>query len=331
MQRTLSSTCVKQVISGLVIGAATFFAGPASAASCCGGGSASSLVLPKFYTHMFAGSFNYEQYDGFWNQDGIYLEDPPGSDLQQFRLNLGYGYRLAPDWQASVVLPYVWNDNKYSGIESSTSGPGDMSINLWYETFDNIMCVYEVTGIRDLIPAVYLGGGLTLPTGKSPYSGDVTNSFDITGRGFYRLDANLLMDKTIWPWTMIFEFAYGVHLERPVNQEFGRFVEPYDRQLGNRRNALVSLGYTRLLKDLDTMTFTLAYNDLKEDQGTINGMTDPTSGLEKRSFTFTTAYATMDKEWIVKGSINHARRDDNWGRNFPVTDIFTIELIRVIP
>ena len=229
------------------------------------------------------------------------------------------------------MAPFVWNDNKYSGIESSSSGLGDISLNLWYETFDNIMCVYEVQGIKDLMPAIYLGGGLTLPTGKSAYGDDVTSSFDITGRGFYRLDANLLMDKTIWPWTMIFEFSYGVYLERPVNQEYGNPVEPYDKQLGNRRLGTVSLGYTDFLKELDTMTYTLAYSDLKEDNGTINGVTDPTTGLAKQSFTFTAAYSTMAKDWIVKGSINHSIKDDGWGRNFPATDIFTIELIHVIP
>lgn len=318
-----------QVTRGLVIGAALLFSQTSFAASCCGGGSASSLVLPKFFTHMFAGSFEFEDYDGKWKSDGTYVED--NFDLKQYRLNLGYGYRLADNWQASVVLPYVWNDNKYSGSETSSNGLGDMSLNLWYETFDNIMCVYDVKDIKDLMPAVYLGGSLTLPTGKSPYGGEVDNVFDITGRGFYRIDANLLMDKTIWPWTMMFEFAYGIYLERPVNQEWGNYVEPYDKQLGNRRKALISLGYTSFLEDLDTMTYTLAYTDLKEDQGTINGATDPTSGFKKRSFTLTAAYSTMDKEWIVKGSINHSPRSDDWGRNFPVTNIFAVELIRVLP
>ncbi len=280
---------------------------------------------------MYGAAFNYEQYHGFWNQDGIHVDDPPGSDLKQFRLNLGYAYRLAPNWQTSVVVPFVWNDNKYSGLESSTSGIGDTSLNLWYETFDDIMCVYEVRELEDLMPAIYLGTTLTLPTGDSPYSGDVTNSFDIAGRGFYRLDANLMMDKTIWPWTMIAEFIYGVYLERPVNQEYGKYVEPYDKQLGNRRLGLVSLGYTDFLDKLDAMTYTLAYIDLKEDQGTINGVTDPTSGFSKRSFNFTAAYATAEKDWIVKASINHSIRDDNWGTNFPATDIFTVELIHVIP
>jgi hypothetical protein len=326
-----SSSCFKQVTCGLVIGAALFLSPPLYAASCCGGGSASSLVLPKFFTQMFAGSFNFEQYDGFWNTDGIYTEDPPGSDLNQYRLNLGYGHRLAPNWQASVVVPYVWNNNTYSGLESNTSGLGDMSLSLWYETFDQIMCVYDVRELEDLMPAVYLGTSLTLPTGKSPYGSGVSNSFDITGRGFYRLDANLLLDKTIWPWTMIAEFAYGVHLERPVNQEYGRYVEPYDKQLGNRRFGLVSLGYTAFLEELDTLTFTLAYSDLKEDLGTINGATDPTSGMRKKSFTFTTAYSTPAKDWVVKGSVNHSPAKNDWGRNFPVTNIFAIELIHVIP
>ena len=63
----------------------------------------------------------------------------------------------------------------------------------------------------------------------------------------------------------------------------------------------------------------------------INGNTDPTSGFAKQSFNFTLAYATMAKDWIVKASINHSIKDDNWGRNFPATDIFTVELIHVIP
>jgi len=116
------SVCVRQLIRGFVSGAAILCSQQIQAASCCGGGSASSLLLPKFFTHMFGASFNYEQYHGFWNQDGIHVYDPPGSDLKQFRLNLGYAYRLAPNWQTSVVAPFVWNDNKYSGLESSTSG-----------------------------------------------------------------------------------------------------------------------------------------------------------------------------------------------------------------
>ena len=329
MNTQSSSTCLRQVTCGLVLGAALLCSQSSDAASCCGGGSATSLVLPKFFNQMFAASFDFEDYDGKWKSDGTYVEDD--FDLKQYRLNLGYGHRLSANWQASIVVPYVWNDNKYPGLQTNTPGLGDMSLNVWYETFDNIMCVYEVREIQDLMPAIYLGSTLTIPTGKSKYSDEVSTAFDITGRGFYRIDANLLMDKTIWPWTMIFEFSYGVYLERAVNQEYGNYVEPYDEQLGNRRKGLISLGYTSFLKNLDTMTYTLAYTDLQEDHGTINGATNPASGFEKRSFTFTAAYATMAKDWIVKASINHSPRSDGWGSNFPVTNTYSVELIHVIP
>ena len=64
---------------------------------------------------------------------------------------------------------------------------GDMTLGLTYEAFDGIKCIWKVRDWRDLIPAAYFGVALTVPTGISPYD-DVANNFDITGRGFYRLD-----------------------------------------------------------------------------------------------------------------------------------------------
>lgn len=276
-------------------------------------------------------AFSFEQYRGFWNQDGEHVDDPPGSDLQQYRLNLGYALRLAPNWQVSAGLPFVFNDNNYSGLESSSTGFGDATASLWYEAFDEIKCVYRVRSIEDLVPAAYFGATLTLPTGKSAYSGDVQNSFDVTGRGFYRLDASMILDKTIYPWTMLVELTYGKYLERPVNQEYGNFVEPYRKVLGDRRLATVSLGYTDFLKQLDSVTYTVTYSDLMETQGEINHSTDPTSGFSKKSISFTVAYATAAKDWVVKASLNHSPQKDDWGRNFPATDIISLELNHALP
>ena len=88
------------------------------AASCCGGGNSSSLVLPKFGQKMLDVSFDIEDYKGFWNQHGDYIKDPKGADLNQYRLNLGYAQRLGDNWQGSIIVPYSWNDNQYSGISS---------------------------------------------------------------------------------------------------------------------------------------------------------------------------------------------------------------------
>ena len=318
-----SPACAKQVILSLLLGAPLFFSSSIFAASCCGGGSASSLVLPKFTRAMLNAAIDYEQYHGFWTQDGTHVSDPPGSDLTQYRINMGYAHRLNDNVQVSVVAPYVWNDNQYSGLTSSTSGLGDMAVSFWYENFDDIKCVYEVNSIKDLVPAAYFGTTLTLPTGISPYD-DVSNSFDITGRGFYRLDANMLIDKTIYPWTVALNAAYGIHIERSVNQEYGNYVQPYKKQLGNRRLTSLSLGYGQQLASLDTLSYSIAYADLYEGKGEINGSTDPLTGLAKRSVSFTMAYATFENDWIVKGSWSHSFQQDDWGENFPATDIFSM-------
>ena len=311
------------MIAALVMGATVIFSQTAYAASCCGGGSASSLVLPKFSKAMVDVSFDVERYDGFWNGQGKYTEGPPDSKLSQSRLNMGYAHRLASRWQASVTLPYVWNDNRYSGIDSQTDGIGDATVNLWYEAFDAIKCVWKVKSVADLAPATYLGTSLTLPSGVSPYD-DVQNSFDITGRGFYRLDANLLLDKTIYPWNATVALSYGKYLERPVNREYGKYVEPYDKRLGDRQLATISGGYTQFLEDMDTITYTLAYAHLEEDKGKINGVTDTTTGMMKRSLSATFAYATMDRDWVLKLTINHTFKRDGYGENFPATDIITL-------
>ncbi|UZE96342.1 hypothetical protein [Alkalimarinus alittae] len=306
-------------ISALLLSSSTAYA-----ASCCGGGNATSLVLPKFGNQMIDVSFDMEDYKGYWNQEGDYTKDPAGSDLNQYRLNLGYAHRVADNWQASVTLPYVWNDNTYPGVVSKENGVGDMSASFWYETFDQVTCVYQVNSLADLRPAIYIGGTLTLPTGKSAYGDDATSSFDITGRGLYRFDANLLIEKTVYPFTVTLQGSYGKYLERDVNQEYGTAVAPYKKNLGDRTFVSASLGYTYFLEELDTLTFTAALADLREGEGEIDGVSDPLTEFEKQSVALTTAYASSDLRWVFKGTFSHALRQDGRGENFPTTDILTL-------
>ena len=315
--------------AALIISAALGASASAFAASCCGGGSAGSLVLPKFSKAMVDVSLDYEHYDGFWDSNGKWISDPEGSDLNQYRLNVGYAHRLAPRWQASLMVPYVWNQNQYANLERNTRGIGDSVVSVWYEAFDKIMCVWDVKSWEDLMPAVYWGASLTIPTGTSPYD-DVKDNFDITGRGAYRLDASLLLDKTIYPWNATFGMNYGKYFERPVNREYGTYVEPYDRQLGDRFSSTVSFGYTYFTDEMNSLTATIAYTYLEEQEAKIDGVTDTTSGLRKRSFATTLAWATEDRNWVTKITWSHAPDSDDWGRNFPTTDIITIGVSHVL-
>lgn len=312
----------------LIAGAAALPPGEARAASCCGGSSAASLVLPKFSESMIDVSIDAEFYDGYWDKSGEPQSDPPGSDLRQYRLNVGYARRLADRWQASVVAPFVLNDNKYANSSYGASGLGDMAVTLWYEAFDDVTCVWKVESWDDMKPAVYFGATLTMPTGISPYD-NVEESFDVTGRGFYRLDATVLLDKTVYPWNVSFQYSYGVHFERPVNREYGDYVKPYRKKLGDRRLWTLSAGYTHFMDSMKSLTGTVAYSDLWEGEGTIDGERDPATGIEKRSVSATLSLASMDRAWVYKLTYNRAIRGSGWGENFPITDIFIIGVSHV--
>lgn len=317
-------------VAAPLAGVALFLlATPALAASCCGGGGGSFLVLPKVNGEMIGITSETEHYDGLWRRDGTWVADPPGSDLNQHRVNLGYARRLGERWQGAVNLPYVWNRNRYAGFERETSGLGDASLSLLYETFDSVTCVYQVRGWEDLRPAVYLGAALTIPTGISPYD-DVADNFDITGRGFYRLEGTVLAEKTVFPWNVGVQVGYAIHPARPVNREYGNYEEPYTKRLGDRVSGSASFGYTWMREDFATWTGTLAYAAFWEGHATVSGAADPTTGVNKRSLAATVAWASPDRGWVVKGTWGYSPREDGWGGNFPATTTVSLGLSRTL-
>jgi hypothetical protein len=309
--------------AALLWGAALLAPTTATAGSCCGGSSAATLNVPKYARAVADLSFDAELYDGYWDKDGNHRADPPNSDLKQYRLNMGLGYRFAKDWQVSANLPYVWNDNRYSGVSSQTDGLGDATLSVMYDLVDDTTA-WKVRDAGDLIPGVSLGLSLLFPTGYSPYDG-VTSSFDVTGRGFYRLDGNLLIEKTIRPWTASVALSYGTHFERSVNREYGKYVEPYTKQLGDRFNVTASGGYAYVLgTGGDTITGTLTYAYLTEGDASFNGRSDAGSGFDKQSIGGALNYSSTDHNWSARVGWNHAIQQSGWGRNFPATDIISV-------
>ncbi len=303
--------------------------GTAVAASCCGGGGGGAPVLPKDGAVLWDLNAAVEHYHGFWAQDGRWLPDPPGARLSQYRLTPGHARRLGDRWQAYAILPLVVNRNHYSGREADTEGPGDLSLGLWYETFDEATCVYKVRRPADLRPSIYLGAGLVVPTGISPYD-EVGDNFAITGRGFYRLDLSFDIEKTVYPWSVQLRLGYGRHFQRPVNREYGVYVAPYRLRLGDRRSLSLTLGYTWFLPNLAQLTLTGGYSDLREGRARIDGRLDPTTGLVRRSFSLSWAYSPAHRRWNARFSWGHAPRRDGWGENFPATDVFTLGVSHVL-
>ncbi len=315
----------------LLWGAALLIPSSSSAGSCCGGGSAAALILPKLAQSMIDTSFDMEKYEGYWSKSGTYYHEQPDTDLRQYRLNLGYAVRLANRWQASVTIPYVWNVNKYPNNTSRVNGVGDSMFSVWYEAFDSRMCRlgWGDIGWRDLVPAATLGLAVTVPTGISPYDG--VKSDDITGRGFYRLDANMLFDKTIYPLSISFFLGYGKYLERSVNREVD-YVQPYRKQLGDRAAGTLAVSYQTLFdtaSSRERLTYTVSFSDVWEGESTINGERDPASGFEKKSIGGTVAWSTLERTWMVKLTWNHTFKQDGWGENFPASDIYSVGVSHV--
>ncbi len=319
------------ILAALLGGAALFLPRIAAAGSCCGGGAAVTLLLPKNAQSMIDTSFEMEKYDGYWSKSGTYYHDEPGTDLRQYRLNLGYALRLGKRWQASAAVPYVWNVNKYQNRTSRVDGLGDSTFSLWYEAFDSTMCRmgWGDLSMSDLVPAATFGFSLTVPTGKSPYDG--IKSDDITGRGFYRLDANVLLDKTIYPWSASLLLGYGKHLERPVNRE-EHYVPPYRKRLGDRAVGTVAVSYETLFDSSNTrnrLTYTVAFTEIWEDESTFNGERETASGLEKSSIAGTVAWSTLERTWIVKATWSYTIKKNGWGENFPTSDIYSLGVTHV--
>ncbi|MDD2367609.1 MAG: transporter [Desulfuromonadaceae bacterium] len=310
-------------VAALLFGAATLFPLHSFAASCCGGGSAAALTVPKYARAVADLSFDSEIYDGYWNQERKHVADPAGSDLKQYRINAGVGYRLARDWQASVSIPYVFNDNVYSGVNSQSDGLGDTTVAVTYELLDDNSS-WKIYEAKDMIPAVSLGMSLLIPTGISPYD-DQKSSFDITGRGFYRLDGTLLVEKVIRPFNASLALAYGKYLDRSVNREYGKYVQPYTKSLGDRASASISTGYTYVLGTAgDSIVGTFSYAYLNEEDASYNGSIDSGSGFDKQSLGAALSYYSNDHNWGVRAGWNHAIKQNGWGKNFPTTDIFSV-------
>lgn len=273
-------------------------------------------------------STSWERYHGQWDGEGNWKPDPAGSDLNQYRLSGAAAYRLSENWQIAMSIPYVLNINHYNGSDINSQGMGDTTLGVKYESFDAPQCVYEVTSIKDLIPAIYWGLNLTLPTGISPYD-DINDNFEITGRGFYRLDGSLLLDKTIYPWSAALTLNYGTHLQRPINRDYGNYVDPYDKKLGDRSSYTVSFGYVHMTDNISEVTTTLAYSDLREAQAWSSGGLDSSSSFNKRSLALTVAWADITKSWVVKTTWTHSPSEDGWGENFAATDVLSIGVSHV--
>lgn len=313
--------------AALAVAVAALAPARAVAASCCGGGGGGAVLAGRGEAGLLDLALEAERYDGYWDLEGTHRADPPGSAMAQYRLSLAGALRVAERWQLEAALPLVLNDNAYGGLSSRTHGVGDAGVGVFWEPVDQ-RSAWRLASAADLVPAVTLGAVVTVPTGVSPYD-DVSSSFDVTGRGFWRLDGKVLVDKAYRAWSASLELGYGVALERWVNRSYGGWVPPVRKRLGDRAAASLSLGYRVVLgTGGQALTTTGALAWLHEADGTRDGVRDDTTGLERTAGTLTVTWAGTDSDWSARASLAHAFQGAGWGRNFPTTDTISVGVRR---
>jgi hypothetical protein len=273
--------------------------------------------------------FEAERYHGYWDGGGQHKPDPVGSSLAQYRLNLAGAARLAEHWQAGAAVPLVFNDNRFGqgGLSAQTHGVGDATASVWWEPLDQ-RSAWRLASAADLVPDLTVGATLTVPTGVSPYD-DVASSFDVTGRGFWRLDGTVLAEKGYRAWSASLSLAYGVAFERWANRTYGGWETPYRIRPGDRATASLSLARRLFLgTGGHTLSAAAALSWLHEAKGTRDGQLDQTTGLEKTAGALTVTWSSTDSDWSARAGLAHAFRRDGWGRNFPTTDTFSLGVRR---
>lgn len=275
------------------------FSTHSQAASCCGGGASSGVILPKFNQAMWDVSLAQKNDKGSWQQDGDHNQTTTGNESLQQNINLNYAHRLNDNWQMSYGLPLTSNQNQNSGKTYSNFAIGDFTIGTWYEAFENVTCVYKITGLESLKPAVYFGSSLTLPTGISAYSDDATE-FNTTGAGVYRLDANMLIEKTVYPFSLSWQASYGEHLDRPVYQRYGSEIPRYNLQLGTQTSHTLSFAYTHFLPNLSMLSVTTTLTNVEQKASQINGQDDTATGFDKNTLGLNLSFFNGSREWNIK-------------------------------
>ncbi len=141
----------------------------------------------------------------------------------------------------------------------------------------------------------------------SKYGDRVDDSQETTGKGVYRLDANMLIEKTVYPFSLAWQASYGKHVERPINEEAGKAITPQDMQVGDRTLHTFSAAYTFFLPNLAMLNATMSHTQLDQGKTKYDGVKDPSSGTEKQGLGLTLSYSSAVRDWIVKMGISQAQ------------------------
>lgn len=212
--------------------------------SCCGGSIYDVAVLSLDKKALVNFGFNYDNYNGVWDQSGEWKKITNTS--WQIKPVLSGAYRFDNHWQAGISIPYVINRNELPGLNPQGSGFGDISMSGRYEIFHEFQR-YKVANknkVDEKKPYLALTFGLTLPTGVSEET--ALTEAKITGKGFYSTSLGISALKSIVKdkFQIALDLGWMHYFKKNYNEMYGsQLSSTFSKQAGERFNYGLSFNY----------------------------------------------------------------------------------------
>lgn len=230
----------------VVIFMVLFLSAKANACDICGCGVGGYYigVLPEFHKHIFGLRYRYNSLKTHIGAGGSRTYLTASERYQTAELwgawNLGKKFRI----MASV--PYAYNERKNQGVNRSKNGIGDISVNGYYQVFNDKRTVFTK---KLLVQTFWIGGGIKLPTGKyasadKQSTANNTNLFQL-GTASYDFLLHAMYDLRIQDAGLNVSASYKMNT-----------ANKYDYSYGNKLSAATQLYYKWRIKN----KFTIAPN-----------------------------------------------------------------------
>lgn len=210
----------------------------------CGVGGYYIGVLPEFHKHIFGLRYRYNSLKTHIGAGGSTTYLTASERYQTAELwgawNLGKKFRI----MASV--PYAYNERKNQGVNRSKNGIGDISVNGYYQVFNDKRTVFTK---KLLVQTFWIGGGIKLPTGKyasadKQSTANNANLFQL-GTASYDFLLHAMYDLRIQDAGLNVSASYKMNT-----------ANKYDYSYGNKFSAATQLYYKWRIKN----KFTIAPN-----------------------------------------------------------------------
>ena len=127
----------------------------------CGVGGYYIGILPEFNKHVFGLRYRLNSLKTHIGAGGnaTYLT----TEEKYQTIELWGGWNIGKKFRLMVAVPYAFDKRINQGISKTKNGIGDISVNGYYQLFNNRKTVHAD---KSLVQTLWVGGGIKLPTGK---------------------------------------------------------------------------------------------------------------------------------------------------------------------